>query len=173
MPDDRDFHDQDAGENLKDPNVTRRKLNLRPMTPLLEGLQEAILKAEVAAPELEDTWTASAPYQGSRWGAMLDAMQEPLIAEYARLTMLLNLRRHPEVMAALKSMPFNHFLSTRYWFLVRAYTFYQRGHVCERCQATGELEVYHLRKDHQGSEFFHPEDVRVLCQSCGIVTIML
>lgn len=177
MPDDRDFHDEDAGENIEDPNVLRRKLNLRPMAPLIEGLQEVILKAEAIAMEREGTWASSGPYPVSRLGSMLDAMQQPLIAEYARLVMLLELRKHPEAMAALKSMPFEHFLSTRYWFLVRAYMLYQRAQVCEpgqatceRCQATGELDVYHLRKDRQGSELLSPEDVRVLCQSCSAVT---
>jgi len=153
MPADRDVHHQDAGENLEDPIVSRRKLHLRPMTPLLEGLQSVILKAEAAAMAREGTWSPSVPYPGSRLRAMLEAMLEPLIAEYARLTMLLELQEHPEVMAALKSMLFEHFLSTRHWPLVRAYRLSQRAQVCEprqatceRCQATEELEVYHLEE---------------------------
>jgi hypothetical protein len=36
---------------------------------------------------------------------MLEAMQQPLIAEYAHLVMLLELRKHPETIAALRAMP--------------------------------------------------------------------
>jgi hypothetical protein len=139
-----------------------------PLAPLREGLREIIRKAEVAATAKEGSSDAPSQGLGSRLADMLEAMQQPLIAEYTRLTMLHEIRKRPESVEALKTLPFAHFLSTRYWFFVRAYTLYQREQRCEQCGAAEDLEVYHLRQDHRGTELSHLEDLRVLCQSCRL-----
>jgi hypothetical protein len=84
----------------------------------VEDLREVILKTEAVTVA---GGNATSPFIDSRLEDALLAMQQPLIAEYARLVMLLELRKHPEVVARLKAMPFKSFVSTRYWCLVRAY----------------------------------------------------
>jgi hypothetical protein len=155
--------DEDYVDDLGHHNTGRGQLNRRPLTPLVEGLREAIIKTEAVTEVGEN---ATSPYIDSRLADMLKAMQQPLIAEYARLTILRNLRKDPDVLEAVKSIPFDHFLTTRYWFLVRAFALYQRQQQCEQCGAVEELEVYHTRRDRQGEELYHLEDLSVLCRSC-------
>jgi hypothetical protein len=144
-------------------NAGRGQFNRRPLTHLVEGLREVIIKTEAVTVA---GGNATSPSIDSRLADVLLAMQQPLIAEYARLVMLLELGKHPEVVAGLKSMPFKSFMSTRYWCLVRAYILNQSGQRCERCGAAAGLEVYHIRQDYQGDELLHPEDLKVLCRSC-------
>ena len=154
---------EDYVDDLGQHNAGRGQLNRRPLTHLVEGLREVIIKTEAVTVA---GGNATSPYIDSRLADVLSAMQQPLIAEYARLVMLLERREHPEVVAGLKSMPFESFVSTRYWCLVRAYTLYQRGQQCEQCRAAKGVEVYHIRQDHQGNELGHPDGLKVLCRSC-------
>jgi hypothetical protein len=141
-----------------------------PLTSLQESLVELTRKVEAAARARERTWDASSLHLGSRIADCLEAMRQPLIAEYVRLMMFLEVRKHPEIVSALKALPYAHSLSTTYWFFVRAYTLYQREQRCEQCGAIEGLEVYHIRQEHQGTELSHPEDLRVLCRPyCGLL----
>jgi hypothetical protein len=115
---------EDYVDDLGQHNAGRGQLNRRPLTHLVEGLREVIIKTEAVTVA---GGNATSPYIDSRLADVLSAMQQPLIAEYARLVMLLELREHPEVVAGLKSMPFESFVSTRYWCLVRAYTSLSAG----------------------------------------------
>jgi hypothetical protein len=83
----------------------------------------------------------------------------------ACLPRLLEFRRHPEIVAALMAMRYDLLLNTWYWFLIRAYTLYQRGQHGDQCQGAEGLYLYHLRKNRQGSELFHPEDGHVVCRT--------
>jgi TIR domain len=156
---DNEDDDKDWGHH----NAGRGQLNRRPLTHLVEGLREVIIKTEAVTVA---GGNATSPFIESRLADVLLAMQQPLIAEYARLVMLLELRKHPEVIAGLKAMPFETFVSTRYWCLVRAYMLHQSGQRCAQCGAAAGLEVYHVQADHQGEELLHPDDLTVLCRSC-------
>jgi TIR domain len=160
---DHSSNNEDYVDDLRHHNAGRGQLNRRPLTHLVEGLREVIIKTEAVTVAGENVASA---YIDSRLADILIAMRQPLIAEYARLVMLLELRKHPEVVTGLKSMPFKSFVSTRYWCLVRAYILYQSEQRCERCGATAGLEVYHIREDYQGEELSHSVDLTVLCRSC-------
>lgn len=72
----------------------------------------------------------------------------------------------PDIQDALRVMPYQKFLTTRYWLLVRALIFLERGARCERCQTYDDLDVHHLTYRHRGRELFHFEDLQILCHLC-------
>lgn len=70
----------------------------------------------------------------------------------------------PEELAA---MPYNDFLKTRYWQIIRNKKLQSVGKKCELCAATGELHVHHKTYEHHGYELvFWETDLIVLCKDC-------
>jgi len=66
----------------------------------------------------------------------------------------------------LQQMPYQEFLGTIYWDIIRKYVLYKRGYACELCNADGKLNVHHKTYDHRGEEYDHLEDLIVLCEIC-------
>lgn len=71
-----------------------------------------------------------------------------------------------ESIKRLKEMPYQEFLDTIYWEVVRKYVLWKRKYRCELCGENGELNVHHKSYDYRGEEYNHLEDLIVLCQPC-------
>ena len=63
-------------------------------------------------------------------------------------------------------MPYQQFLGTQYWWIVKGLLVAQRGTQCEGCGCLGILDAHHLTYAHRGSEVFHLDDLRLLCRGC-------
>ena len=80
-------------------------------------------------------------------------------------------RMTPALEAELAAMSYNDFLQTDYWVYLRDYTVMIRGVACEACHrvvslSAENLEVHHLSYERRGSEWRHPEDLKVVCRNC-------
>jgi 5-methylcytosine-specific restriction endonuclease McrA len=67
--------------------------------------------------------------------------------------------------AALATLPYDRFLESPYWDLVRREL---RAHRC-RCERCGErdgVHAHHRSYEHRGSEWRHLEDLELLCGVC-------
>lgn len=116
-----------------------------PMTPLFQ----------------KDGWPS--PHSGL--AAYITMLQEPGALTYLRQHLEATLT--PELSAELRVMPYEDFLGTRYWWLVRGMLCALRGVKCEACGLTGvTLDAHHLTYAHRGSEVFHVDDLRLLCRGC-------
>lgn len=116
-----------------------------PMTPLLQGM----------------SW----PVPTSRLAQLTALLKEPGAMAYLRRE--LEATFTPEVSATLHAMPYEEFLGTQYWALVRAMLCAIRGVKCEACALSGvTLDAHHLTYAHRGSEVFHLDDLRLLCRGC-------
>ncbi len=62
------------------------------------------------------------------------------------------------------SRAYTDYINSFQWYLKRRAALGRAGKQCERCQASGALEVHHLRYDRLGYE--EPEDLLVLCPPC-------
>jgi len=71
-----------------------------------------------------------------------------------------------EAKERLREMPYQEFLGTIYWDIVRRYVLWKRKFICELCKSNGELNVHHKTYDHRGEEYLFLEDLIVLCQPC-------
>ncbi len=70
----------------------------------------------------------------------------------------------PEELAA---MPYNDFLKTRYWEVIRERKLRDVSHQCELCSGKGELHVHHKTYENHGKEIDHYQtDLIVLCKGC-------
>lgn len=137
-------------------------------TPLLDSLCKTM---SLRTPSGVEAWRPPQgfhPAQDSRLGRLLDELTSPLYAEH--LLAALRKRMTPELITVLKTLPYERFLQTEYWFIVRAYVISQRGRRCERCERTGDLNVHHVQYDHRGEEVFYLEDLRLLCERCHAAT---
>jgi len=78
------------------------------------------------------------------------------------------LERHisKEAKERLKEMPYEEFLGTIYWDIVRRYVLWKRKFICGLCNSDGQLNVHHKTYDHRGEEYLFLEDLIVLCQPC-------
>lgn len=73
----------------------------------------------------------------------------------------------PAQIAALKKMPYERFLETNFWAIVREYKLYKQKYTCALCPATVGLQVHHRRYDHaRGGEHLHLDDLIGLCRDC-------
>lgn len=67
----------------------------------------------------------------------------------------------------LALMPYELFLQTPYWKLVRSLKLYLRSiRYCEICGSNKQLTVHHTTYAHRGSEHLHLNDLQVLCKKC-------
>lgn len=68
--------------------------------------------------------------------------------------------------AALRSMPYAEYLTTRHWQQTRYRALQRAGYRCEECRATNTvtLDVHHLTYERRGCE--RDTDLRVLCRAC-------
>ncbi len=65
----------------------------------------------------------------------------------------------------LRSLPYERFLDTRYWYAVRRQAMSRSGGRCEPCGRKSE-EVHHRTYRNHGVEHLHLDDLVVLCSSC-------
>ena len=63
-------------------------------------------------------------------------------------------------------MPYQQFLGTQYWWIVKGLLVAQRGNRCEGCGSLGILDAHHLTYAHRGREVFHLDELRLLCRMC-------
>ena len=94
----------------------------------------------------------------------LNHLKNPLKAKYVVETMRTELTTY--MVATLKALPYQVFLRTPYGTIVRAYVMTLRGARCAVCSWIGALNVHHMTYSHRGEEFFHLEDLKVLCEFC-------
>lgn len=80
---------------------------------------------------------------------------------YGPSPVLLNL--HAE---ELRSMPYQEFLQTEYWGIVRLLVFERHEYCCALCGAEGALHAHHRTYEHHGMEHEHLEDLTALCADC-------
>jgi hypothetical protein len=67
----------------------------------------------------------------------------------------------------LRAMPYEEFLNSSYWQIVRDLMLDTAGYRCQNDSASDQpLHVHHLTYDHRGSEWRHLEDLVVLCAKC-------
>jgi NAD-dependent SIR2 family protein deacetylase len=74
--------------------------------------------------------------------------------------------RLAEIHTHYREMPYEEFLTTPYWWVVRNYVVATRGHSCEKCGACASLNVHHISYKHRGEEYAHLSDLQVLCEAC-------
>jgi|GEM_PF-5976003 len=71
-----------------------------------------------------------------------------------------------EIAQELAAMPYQQFLQTKYWQLIRRAALNNALHRCEMCNFPKQLEVHHRTYKHRGYEFRHMEDLTVVCRPC-------
>lgn len=72
-----------------------------------------------------------------------------------------HIKRHRE-------MPYEKFVQTHYWWIIRNYVVALRGYQCEEkyCRDSVRLNVHHKTYEHRGEEYAHLDDLEVLCELC-------
>lgn len=105
------------------------------------------------------------PAPRSQLARLVSLLQEPgamtYLEEHIRQTLT------AQMVEELRRMPYERFLGTQYWWIVRAMLLVRRGAVCEDCRVQHVvLDVHHLNYLHRGSEVFHGEDLMLLCRAC-------
>jgi 5-methylcytosine-specific restriction endonuclease McrA len=73
---------------------------------------------------------------------------------------------HQPDVIKLKELPYNDFLKTIYWHIVRDYVVSQRGGKCELCGKMKNLHVHHKTYENHGMEHANLNDLMVLCKVC-------
>jgi hypothetical protein len=71
-----------------------------------------------------------------------------------------------EIAQELAAMPYQQFLQTQYWQLIRMAALNNALHRCSMCNSPNQLEVHHRTYKHRGYEFRHLEDLTVVCRPC-------
>lgn len=67
----------------------------------------------------------------------------------------------------LAEMPYEMFLQTPYWKLVRSLKLMKQSiKYCEVCGSNKQLTIHHTTYAHRGSEHLHLDDLQVLCKKC-------
>ena len=66
----------------------------------------------------------------------------------------------------LADMPYNQFLRSIYWQVIRKYLLHFRGRECAECGRGGMIHIHHESYDNHGNEHAHLEDLTILCASC-------
>lgn len=66
----------------------------------------------------------------------------------------------------LQAMPYDEFLQTIYWDIIRGYKLYKAHYKCELCNQNGQLHVHHKTYENHGNEHEHLDDLIVLCRDC-------
>ena len=70
-----------------------------------------------------------------------------------------------EVGKKMALLPYQQFLNTEYWQLIRKAAIHNADYRCEMCNTSNRLEVHLLTYKHRGYEFRHMEDLTVVCHS--------
>lgn len=65
---------------------------------------------------------------------------------------------------ALRRMPYEHYLKTLRWRIVRERALQAAGRKCSECGTGDDLQVHHLTYARRGCEA--PEDLAVMCRAC-------
>jgi len=140
-------------------------------TLLAEEIQTTVMK--IAKPFTDaDDYLASALYGG------LDNLVER-IRELARLDGHLKcsvtkrfelLKQNAERFGApyeLIKLPYNEFLKTEYWQIIRAFKLYKANYKCQLCRAKAEMHVHHSTYKYHGEELtYWATHLIVLCKNC-------
>jgi hypothetical protein len=66
----------------------------------------------------------------------------------------------------LKNLPYDDFLQTTYWMMVKRRAINRGRRVCGHCGKPDKLHVHHLTYEHHGAEHNHYEDLIPLCAYC-------
>jgi hypothetical protein len=67
----------------------------------------------------------------------------------------------------LKEMPYEAYLRTEHWQLVRREMARKHHGRCQMCGTRGKpINIHHLTYEHRGQEFLHLEDLAALCEDC-------
>lgn len=72
-----------------------------------------------------------------------------------------------EDLGDLRSMPYQKYLRSTHWSIVRARALGYADHRCFYCGATDHLDVHHLTYARRGCEL--DEDLMVLCRTCHAI----
>ncbi len=64
----------------------------------------------------------------------------------------------------LSTLPYNEYLHTRHWWLVRHAALQRANHRCQLCNSMNHLQVHHRTYERRGAE--RDDDVIVLCDTC-------
>lgn len=67
-------------------------------------------------------------------------------------------------MTHMKTMPYQQYLGTNHWQIVRKHALEAAGNRCQICNSTRRLQVHHRTYDRRGNEAL--DDVIVLCSEC-------
>ena len=69
--------------------------------------------------------------------------------------------------ADIRRMPYDQFMSTRYWRLVSIQVKQEAHWCCQQCgRHSHDLEVHHEGYNHHGYEMFRYKELRCLCPEC-------
>lgn len=71
-----------------------------------------------------------------------------------------------EAWGLLQAMPYEQFLRTTYWIIIRDYLLSVRPRECARCGRRGLLIAHHLTYDSHGLEHLHLDDLELVCKEC-------
>lgn len=71
-----------------------------------------------------------------------------------------------KIAMAIRRMPYDDFLHTRYWNLVALQVKHDAGCRCSICGRGGELVVHHPDYKWLGYEMYHTDSLQCLCRDC-------
>lgn len=99
-----------------------------------------------------------------------DSFYDLRVHERFAMLMLIDSRSSDEQRAAavarIKAMPYQEFLETEYWMVVRNYVVKGAESKCKVCGEGGSLEVHHRSYKHHGQEHLYLADLEALCRAC-------
>lgn len=72
----------------------------------------------------------------------------------------------PNRSSRLRSLPYEKFLKSSYWDIVRRYKLYRSKFRCSLCNCKGVLHVHHKTYENHGAEHLHLDDLITLCKIC-------
>lgn len=137
---------------------------IQPNTQLLREIKELLARYEIT----EDDVTAAC-------GVVKEALQDQ---EALRFIIEDGRYRPADRFAALcawmtaerseyfRGMPYQVFLASRYWQIIRKHKIILAGRACQLCKLPRALEVHHRSYKWHGYEHEHMSDLVVLCCNC-------
>jgi len=128
---------------------------------LAENVKDDLLSCTI---EMESARIAARLYMI----AVLDGKaEEAKDCEFDALTMLQICPDRFGTSEELAAMPYNDFLKTRYWEIIRKRKLKDVHYQCELCLRKDHLHVHHKTYDNHGKEIDHYKtDLIVLCKGC-------
>lgn len=72
----------------------------------------------------------------------------------------------PEIAEFYKKLPYETFLKSNYWSVVRSIVIKNYNAKCHVCEGEERLQVHHLRYDNRGNEHNNLQDLIPLCHDC-------